>query len=158
MFGATQREWEGFPGGVGGGVLPRTADPAGAETGAGEVGRSRRHGWRWRRRWHRRQRGCRRAWEAAERGSVGVLNSFDDCSAVTRALLDSSGNGIHAVRKVSTAVRKAFRDWAVDFNEEGDRVEVLNAPQFALDCRLAVAAWVNPRKHQQQSPGRAEAT
>jgi hypothetical protein len=81
-------------------------------------------------------------------GPTGIPSAFwtfDDCSPVTRALLDSSGNGIHAVRKVSTECAEGIQGLGVDFNEEKDRVEALNAPQFTLDRRLAVAAWVNPR-------------
>jgi hypothetical protein len=85
-------------------------------------------------------------------GIPSAFWSFDDCSAVTRALLDSSGNGIHAVRKVSTACAEGIQGLGVDFNEEGDRVEALNAPQFALDRRLAVAAWVNPRSINNNRP------
>ncbi|HEU4410059.1 MAG TPA: LamG domain-containing protein, partial [Polyangiaceae bacterium] len=81
-------------------------------------------------------------------GPGGVVPSgfwrFDDCSPATKTLLDSSGNNIHATRTVGTACAEGISGLAVDFDEAGDRVEALNAPQFALDQNLAVAAWVNP--------------
>jgi hypothetical protein len=81
-------------------------------------------------------------------GPTGIPSAFwtfDDCSPVTRALLDSSGNGIHAVRTVEASCAAGISGQAVDFDAAGDRVEALNAPQFALDRQLAVAAWVHPR-------------
>ena len=77
---------------------------------------------------------------------------FDDCSAVTRTLLDSSGNGIHAQRTVSATCAPGIQGQAIEFNEAGDRVEALNAPQFALDQRVAVAAWVNPTRIDDNRP------
>lgn len=87
---------------------------------------------------------------AGKGGGPGELSGpsafwkFDDCSAVTRALLDSSGNGIHAIRTVTANCAEGISGQSVFFDEAGDRVEALNAPQFALDRQLAVAAWVNP--------------
>jgi hypothetical protein len=69
---------------------------------------------------------------------------FDDCSNVTRTLLDSSGNGIHATRTVSASCAEGLSGQAIAFDAAGDRVEALNNPAFALDKNLAVAAWVNP--------------
>jgi hypothetical protein len=81
----------------------------------------------------------------APSGIPSAFWSFDDCSPVTRALLDSSGNGIHAVRTVEASCAAGIQGQAIDFDAAGDRVEALNAPQFALDRQLAVAAWVHPR-------------
>ena len=75
-----------------------------------------------------------------------ALYLFDDCSTVTRALLDSSGNGIHAIRTLSVSCAEGIQGQSVEFDEAGDRVEALNAPQFAVDQNLAVAAWVNPER------------
>jgi hypothetical protein len=77
-------------------------------------------------------------------GAPSAFWMFDDCSAVTLALLDSSGNGIHAVRTENTTCAEGIQGQAMLFDGAGDRVEALNAPQFELDKMLAVAAWVNP--------------
>src|SRR5262245_60515942 len=85
-------------------------------------------------------------------GQPSAFWMFDDCSAVTRTLLDSSGNGIHAQRTVSAECAAGIQGQANEFNETGDRGEALNAPQFALDQRVAVAAWVRPNRVDDNRP------
>ena len=77
---------------------------------------------------------------------------MDDCSGVTRTLLDSSGNGIHATRTASTRCAPGISGQGALFDEAKDRIEALNAPQFELDDRLAVAAWINPSRADNNRP------
>jgi concanavalin A-like lectin/glucanase superfamily protein len=73
-----------------------------------------------------------------------ALWHFDDCSPITRTLLDSSGNGIHATRTAQAACAEGISGQAIAFDAAGDRVDAENAPPLALDEHLAVAAWINP--------------
>jgi hypothetical protein len=85
-------------------------------------------------------------------GAPSAFWEMNDCSSVTRTLFDSSGNGIHATRTASTRCAPGISGQGVAFDEARDRIEALNAPQFELDDRLAVAAWINPSRADNNRP------
>ncbi|HMJ12590.1 MAG TPA: LamG domain-containing protein, partial [Polyangiaceae bacterium] len=85
-------------------------------------------------------------------GAPSAFWEMNDCSAVTRTLLDSSGNGIHATRTASARCGTGISGQGVVFDEAKDRIEALNAPQFELDDSLAVAAFIKPSNADNNRP------
>ena len=70
---------------------------------------------------------------------------FDDCSPSSHFLADSSGFGASAQHELGAECVQGISDQAVEFRSPQDVVQIPDQPQFTLNSRIAVAAWVNPR-------------
>ncbi len=70
--------------------------------------------------------------------------SFDDCSATSTELADSSGRGATASRSSTAACTAGVDGQAITFDQKKDVVTVPNQPAFAFSNRVAVAAWIRP--------------
>jgi hypothetical protein len=74
---------------------------------------------------------------------VGLWH-FDDCSASSTQLLDSSPSGAHATRSSSVSCAQGIAGTSVLFDDRKDTLQASH-PAFALNNALTVAAWVNPQ-------------
>jgi hypothetical protein len=81
-------------------------------------------------------------------GSPGTARSgfwhFDDCSAGSHFLLDSSGLGANAQHALGASCVPGIVGQGVKFRSAADIVQVPDEPQFTVTGRVAVAAWVKP--------------
>jgi len=69
---------------------------------------------------------------------------FDDCTASSAVLVDSSGSGNTANRTASVTCVPGITGLAVDFNQNKDSVTVADGASFAFTDHVAVAAWIKP--------------
>jgi hypothetical protein len=69
---------------------------------------------------------------------------FDDCSTTSTVLVDSSGNGANATHKKKSSCVPGISGLGVQFKSTSDIVQVADAPEFAVNGRVAAAAWINP--------------
>jgi hypothetical protein len=69
---------------------------------------------------------------------------FDDCSPNSHFLVDSSGAGANAQQALDAACVEGIAGLGVQFRKQKDVVQVPDEPQFSVDQRVAVAAWVHP--------------
>jgi hypothetical protein len=69
---------------------------------------------------------------------------FDDCSATSNFLIDSSGEGANAQHALGAACVPGISGLGVDFRTSKDVVQVPDEPQFTVTDRIGVAAWVHP--------------
>ncbi len=69
---------------------------------------------------------------------------FDDCSADSHFLVDSSGFGANAQQAVDAACVPGISGLGVQIRSAKDIIQVPDEPQFTVTNRVAVAAWVNP--------------
>ena len=69
---------------------------------------------------------------------------FDDCSASSHFLRDSSGFGANAQQALNAACVAGISNLGVRIRGTKDVVQVPDQPQFTVSKRVAVAAWVNP--------------
>ena len=70
---------------------------------------------------------------------------FDDCSPTSHFLVDSSGLGANAQQALKADCVAGISGKGVNFRSAKDIVQVADQPQFTLDQRVGVAAWVNPK-------------
>src|SRR6187431_207917 len=70
---------------------------------------------------------------------------FDDCSANSHFMLDSSGLGAHAQQPLKAACVPGISGLGVKFRSAKDVVQVPEQPQFTIAQHVGVAAWVNPK-------------
>jgi hypothetical protein len=84
------------------------------------------------------------AGEVVDESGFGFWH-FDDCSPSSHFLADSSGLGASAQHELGAECVQGISDQAVEFRSPRDVVQVADQPQFTVDSRVAVAAWVNPR-------------
>lgn len=77
---------------------------------------------------------------------------FDDCSPSSNFLIDSSGNGAHATHALNRSCVPGITGLGVGFTDKKDLVQVADQPQFTLESRVAVAAWINPTKIDKDHP------
>ena len=78
-------------------------------------------------------------------GAVPVgLWLFDDCSAASTALVDSSGLGSTATRSATTACAPGIDGLGVAFDNKKDIVTIPNGPALTFGASMTVAAWVHP--------------
>jgi hypothetical protein len=76
-------------------------------------------------------------------GSFGQWH-FDDCSAQSHFLVDSSGGGATAQHALNAACVPGIQGLGVQFRSPKDIVQVPDEPQFTVTSNVAVAAWVHP--------------
>ncbi|HVV17547.1 MAG TPA: LamG domain-containing protein [Polyangia bacterium] len=69
---------------------------------------------------------------------------FDDCSATSHFLVDSSGFGANAQQALKAACVSGISGLGVQIRSAKDIIQVADEPQFTVTNRVAVAAWVNP--------------
>jgi hypothetical protein len=69
---------------------------------------------------------------------------FDDCSAASHFLIDSSGGGANAQHALNGACVPGISGLGVGIRSAKDVIQVPDEPQFTVDSRVAVAAWVHP--------------
>ncbi len=77
-------------------------------------------------------------------GAPSGFWNFDDCSAKSTVLADSSGNGANATHRSGRSCVAGVSGSAVSFKSAKDVVTIPDDPQFALSDRIAVAAWIKP--------------
>jgi hypothetical protein len=78
-------------------------------------------------------------------GTVGLW-LFDDCSAASTTLLDSSGAGSTATRSATTACAPGIDGLGVDFDNKKDMVTVPDSSALTFTTSMTVAAWIHPSK------------
>jgi hypothetical protein len=83
---------------------------------------------------------------SAEGGSGGGFGfwHFDDCSPTSNFLIDSSGEGANAQHALGAACVPGISGLGVDIRSAKDVITVPDEPQFTINPRIAVAAWVKP--------------
>ncbi|HVY39135.1 MAG TPA: LamG domain-containing protein [Polyangia bacterium] len=69
---------------------------------------------------------------------------FDDCSATSHFLVDSSGFGANAQQALKADCVPGFNGLGVQIRSAKDIIQVPDEPQFTVTDRIAVAAWVHP--------------
>ena len=69
---------------------------------------------------------------------------FDDCSATSHFLIDSSGEGATAQHALGADCVAGINGLGIEFRSSKDVVQVPDEPQFTVSARVAVAAWVFP--------------
>jgi hypothetical protein len=69
---------------------------------------------------------------------------FDDCSPNSHFLTDSSGFGANAQQPLTAACVPGLSGQGVQIRTQKDVIQVPDEPQFTVDDRVAVAAWVFP--------------
>jgi hypothetical protein len=69
---------------------------------------------------------------------------FDDCSPSSHFLVDSSGEGANAQQALGAACVAGISGLGVEIRSTKDMIQVPDEPQFTVDQRIAVAAWVRP--------------
>jgi hypothetical protein len=78
-------------------------------------------------------------------GAVPVgLWLFDDCSAASTDLVDSSGLGSTATRSATTTCAPGIDGLGVAFDNKKDIVTIPNSPSLTFGTTMTVAAWVHP--------------
>jgi hypothetical protein len=70
--------------------------------------------------------------------------TFDDCSPTSHFLADSSGFGANAQQELGAYCVEGISGRAVEFDSQRDVIQVPDQPQFTVQSRVAVAAWVKP--------------
>jgi hypothetical protein len=76
-------------------------------------------------------------------GPVGLW-MFDDCSAASNALLDSSGQGSTATRSATTACAPGIDGLGVAFDNKKDLITIPDSPSLTFQTSMTVAAWIHP--------------
>ena len=69
---------------------------------------------------------------------------FDDCSATSHFLTDSSGLGANAQQALQADCVDGISGLGVQIRSAKDIIQVPDEPQFTVSDRVAVAAWVRP--------------
>ena len=69
---------------------------------------------------------------------------FDDCSAKSNFLIDSSGGGANAQHALNGSCVPGINGLGVQIRNVKDVVQVPDEPQFTVGSNIAVAAWVHP--------------
>ena len=69
---------------------------------------------------------------------------FDDCSASSAVLVDSSGANNTANRTAGVACVSSIDGLGAQFNANKDVITVADSPSFTFTDHVAVAAWINP--------------
>src|SRR4051794_40894811 len=69
---------------------------------------------------------------------------FDDCSAASHFLVDSSGFGANAQQPLNAACVPGIANLGVQIRGAKDVIQVPDEPQFTISNRITVAAWVHP--------------
>ncbi|HKO94428.1 MAG TPA: hypothetical protein VJU61_24910, partial [Polyangiaceae bacterium] len=69
---------------------------------------------------------------------------LDDCLPSSHFLLDSSGLGAHARHELGAECVPGISEQGVRIESRRDLIQVPDEPQFTLNSRVAVAAWVKP--------------
>jgi concanavalin A-like lectin/glucanase superfamily protein len=69
---------------------------------------------------------------------------FDDCSAQSNFLTDSSGEGANAQHALGAACVPGISGLGVQIRTAKDIVQVPDEPQFTVGTRVGIAAWVHP--------------
>lgn len=77
-------------------------------------------------------------------GGFGLWH-FDDCSAKSHFLVDSSGLGANAQQALKASCVAGISGLGVQFRDGKDIVQVPDEPQFTIGQHVGVAAWVNPK-------------
>jgi hypothetical protein len=69
---------------------------------------------------------------------------FDDCSATSHFLVDSSGFGANAQQALKADCVAGISNQGVRIRSVKDIIQVPDEPQFTVSNRVAAAAWVHP--------------
>ena len=70
----------------------------------------------------------------------------DDCSPTSHFLLDSSGEGANAQHALNASCVPGISGLGVNIRSPKDLIQVPDEPQFTVNERIAVAAWVHPNQ------------